>query len=215
VPGVTANPHAGEAVVVEGDLVAARAVVVLLHGRDRPHADLRAALVEPCARPGLAFVCPRAEGGSWYPGSVFAPVGENEPRLGQALARVGQVVDEAVARVGRSRVVLAGFSQGACLACEWLYRDGRPLGGLVALTGGLIGPQGTTWAPRPSLAGVPVFLGTGDRDAYVSEARVRATAAVFGDSGAQVELLVYPGSDHVVTDAERAAFADLVADVMA
>lgn len=211
---MTDNPHAEQPVVVDGDLDAARVIVVALHGRDRPHADLRAALVEPCARPGLAFVSPQAEGRSWYPGSVLAPVDDSEPRLGHALTRVGAVVDDAAARVGRDRVVLAGFSQGACLACEWVLRDGRRLGGLVALTGGLIGPPGTTWAPRPSLAGLRMVASTSDRDPFVTEERVRATAAVFAESGASVEVLVYPGGDHAVTDAERAAFSALVSAVM-
>jgi phospholipase/carboxylesterase len=211
---VTSNPHADQPVVVEGDLDEARVVVVLLHGRDRGHDDLRSTVVEPCTAPGLAFLCPLAAGRSWYPASFLAPVEDNQPWLGHALERVGQVVEDAVARVGRDQVVLAGYSQGACLASEWMYCEGIPVGGLVAFTGGLIGPRGTSWAPRPSLAGMRVFMGAGDRDDFVPEDRVRETAAVFDASGAKVDLNIYPGCDHIVSDAERESFAALIADLM-
>lgn len=205
----------GRPVVVEGDLDVAQAIVVLLHGRDRDHDDLRKALVEPCARPGLVFLCPLARDQTWYPTSFLAPEEDNQPFLDHALERVGQVVDEAIARCGRERVVLAGFSQGACLACEWAYRDGRALGGLVAFTGGLIGPPGTSWAPKHSLAGLRVFLGGSEEDTWVPAGRVRATAEVFEKSGAVVDLLIYPGDDHKVSDEERTAFDEMIAEVMA
>jgi phospholipase/carboxylesterase len=66
--------------------------------------------------------------------------------------------------------------------------------GIVLSTGGLIGPPGTRWERRGSLAGTPVFLGPGDE--FVLEKRVRESARVFESMGANVTLRVYPGMHH-------------------
>lgn len=186
----------------------ARAVAVLLHGRG---ADPESMLSLADALPPLpiTWLAPAAPRGTWYPQSFLAPIDANQPWLDRALA----TVDEVVAGVGdRSRVVLLGFSQGACLAAEYALRNPGRYGGLVLLTGGAIGPAGTTWEGPADFDATPVFCGTADPDPHVPVQRVRDTADVLGRRGAEVAVEVYPGMGHTVNADELQRTAALLAD---
>jgi phospholipase/carboxylesterase len=199
------DPHARAAIVRCGPRPADAALAVIaLHGRDLG-AESALDHVARLALPEVAFVVPEADRRSWYPASFLAPLADNQPRLDRALARVDALVAELIAAgAAAERVVVLGFSQGACLALEWLARRAPRIGGLVAFTGGLIGPPGTRWASAPALA-VPVLITTSDIDAWVPLARVRETAAALRARGAPVELRVLAGRAHLVDDLEIAA----------
>ena len=117
--------------------------------------------------------------------------------------------------VPRERQALMGFSQGACLASEYVWRHPGRWGALIAFTGGLIGPPGTTWEARGDLLGTPVLLTTSDVDAWVPLDRVKQTATVFRAMGAAVDERVYPGMDHVVSDDEIALARPLLERIRA
>ena len=193
------------------DVADARAVVVLLHGRGRDPGDV----LELAARIGLddvAYLAPAAPGNSWYPQSFLAPLEDNEPWLTRALA----TVDELVGSVeDPGRLVLAGFSQGACLASEYALRNVRRYGGLLLYTGGFIGPPGIRPARTGSFDGMPAFLGTADPDDWVPAERVAETADVLHSLGARVTTRIYPGMDHMVNDLEIAAGRELLRGVTA
>lgn len=180
----------------------AAGAVILLHGRGA-RADDMLGLAEALARPDLAFLAPQAPGCTWYPHSFLAPLADNEPALGDALARV----DATVAQLGRQgfapeRIVLLGFSQGACLALEYAARHARRYGGVAALSGGLIGPEGFVRDYAGWLAATPVFIGCGDRDGHIPLWRVRESTGVLQDLGAEVTERIYPGMGHTVNDDE-------------
>jgi predicted esterase len=183
----------------------ARAVVILLHGRGRDVADVLA-LADRIGDAEVAFLAPAARENTWYPQSFLAPPAENEPYLGSALG----VVDALVQAHDPERLVLGGFSQGACLAAEYALRHPRRYGGLLLYTGGAIGPPGTTWPSRGSFAGTPAYLGTSDPDDWVPVERVRETAALLRAQDADVTLEVFPGMDHLVNDEEIAAGRALI-----
>lgn len=175
---------------------------VLLHGRDRTAAEM-IGLAERIALPELAWRAPEAPGGSWYPQGFMAPDDANQPDLDRALDRVEQEVRRLEqAGLSRRRIALVGFSQGAVLACEYVRRHPTRWGALIAFTGGLPGPAGTTWTGRGALDGTPVLLSAGDQDALVPWSRVAETAAAFTRMGAAVTLRRYPGGEHVVDDDE-------------
>jgi phospholipase/carboxylesterase len=178
-------------------LESARAAMVLLHGRGASADDILFTS-EPLATPGFAFLAPNARGGAWYPQPFTAPLEANEPWLSQALATVAELAEEAQRHVGASRLLLLGFSQGACLALEYAARNPRRYGGVVGWSGGLIGPD-RGQAPRSgSLEGTPVLLGCSDDDPYIPAHRVQAAARDLAELGAQVDIQLYPGLGHAV-----------------
>jgi len=180
----------------------AKAAMVMLHGRGADAADMLG-LAEVLAQPDLAYLAPEAPGRSWYPYSFLAPIERNEPFLSSAL----QILDGLTERLATAgflpgRIVLLGFSQGACLALEYAARRARPYGGVVGLSGGLIGPEGTPRSYPGSLAGVSVFLGCSDADPHIPLARVHETACVLRGLGGAVTERIYPGMGHGINDDE-------------
>jgi phospholipase/carboxylesterase len=190
--------------------------VVLLHGRGAT-ADGVVRLADPLYRHGVAFYAPGADRSRWYPYSFLAPVERNEPHLSSALRRVGAVVERATRTLAAERVVVGGFSQGACLAAEFAARHPRRYGGVFVLSGGLVGPD--EWLDRReyrgSLEGTPVFLGCGDADEHVPVERVRRTAEAFRSLDGDVTERVYPGVGHEVTDDEFEFLGALLDDLLA
>lgn len=192
--------HEGEPTLTAGaPLGAARAAVVALHGRGAGAADILALAAAELAAPGVALLAPQARHSTWYPQSFLSPLAANEPWLGSALALVAALV-AAIERAGvaAERLVLFGFSQGACLASEFVARNPRRYGGLIAATGGRIGPPGTRFAAAGDLAGAPVHLSAGDPDPHVPWSRVEETAANLRAMGAEVTTRREPGFPHAV-----------------
>lgn len=194
-------------------LHSARAAVVLIHGRGAT-AEGILALGGALGAKDVALLAPQAPARSWYPYSFLAPIEENEPHLSRALG----IVDETVASLVREglppeRVLLAGFSQGACLALEYAARTARRYGGIAGLSGGLIGPEGTPRDYAGTLAGTPVFLGCSDVDAHIPEARVHETADVLAVLGGNVTKRIYPGMAHTIVDDEVRHVQRILADI--
>jgi phospholipase/carboxylesterase len=153
-------------------------------------------------RPGLAYLAPQAAGNTWYPYSFLAPREENEPWLSSALEAVGATVRMALdAGIGVEKIVVCGFSQGACLSSEFVAREPRRYGGLIGFTGGLIGASLDDVYPG-ELGGMPVFLGSGDPDPHVPWARVEKTGEVLRGMGASVTMRRYPGRQHTISGEE-------------
>ncbi|NKJ49034.1 hypothetical protein CIC12_20300 [Burkholderia sp. SG-MS1] len=208
------NPHLGETELRSPTKVRpGGAAAVLIHGRgQRPQFMVDIAL--RIGLPDLVYVAPCAAGDSWYPSRFTDPVEINQPDLDWALERIQLAVNEfEVQGIARARIALVGFSQGACLASEFVYRNSGRWGALIALTGGLIGPQGTSWGCDGNLASTPVFLGNGDMDPWVPLWRTRETAEVFRSMGGAVVERTYPGRGHEVCDDEVAVARDILANV--
>jgi predicted esterase len=195
----------------------AAATLVLLHGRGHA-AESMHELAERLDLPDVACVAPAAAGGSWYPERFAAPRARNEPHLSAALAMAHRTLDELEARgVPAARIVLGGFSQGACVACDALAGRPRPLGGLAVICGGLIGEDPGEW-PRPapgSLAGLPVVLAGTEDDEWVPADRVLATAEILRAAGAAVELHISSPAPHEIHTEEVDALRALVRTVAA
>ena len=193
------NPHANTPVLHAGvPLAEARGAVILLHGRGGSAEDILS-LSSPLHREGLAYLAPQAAAHTWYPQSFLAPREANEPYLTSALAKIESTVQQIeAAGVLRERIVIAGFSQGACLTTEFAATHPARYAGLIAFTGGLIGPPGTDLSHEGSLAGTPALLLSGDPDPHVPWVRVEATAAEFTRMGADVLARHYPGRPHTI-----------------
>ncbi len=198
-------PHAGQPVIARGRPIAeARVAIIMVHGRGASPIDILS--LEPLLEhPDVAFVAPAAAGGTWYPQSFMAPTEQNEPGITSGLSLIHGLVEHVNAQgVPTERIVLLGFSQGACLSCTAAQRKPARYGGVIAYSGGLIGPPGTKWEEQGDFANTPVFFGCSDRDPHIPESRVRESAALFERMGADVTLRIYPGMGHLVNDDEIA-----------
>ena len=185
--------------------------VVLLHGRDRT-ADEMLDLAERIALPSIAWLAPEAPSNSWYPMGFMAPGEGNQADLDRALDRVEREVRRLeAAGLPRRRIALAGFSQGACVACEYVRRHPTRWGALIAFTGGLPGAEGAAWTDEGGLHGTPVLLSNSDTDPWGPWRRVEETADLFGRMGAAVTLRLYPGREHVVGEDEIAEARTILA----
>jgi predicted esterase len=219
IPVVPASPHRGGPVAVAGPpLEAAKGAVILTHGRGAT-AESILTLAAEIPHGDCTYLAPQAAGNSWYPYSFLAPRAQNQPGLDSGL----EVLETLVQRVQAAglppeKILLLGFSQGACLTAEYVARSasepgGRRYGGVALLTGGLVGPEVDPF--EGDLRGTPLFLGSGDPDPHVPWSRAEASAEVFRALGAEVDLRRYPGRPHTVIADEIEAVRGLVAGMMA
>ena len=209
---MTSDPHGTQAIVSMGTPLAdAAGVLILLHGRGGTTEDILG-LGEAIAPEKWAMLAPQASGNSWYPLSFLAPREQNEPYLTSALGRVQAAVDTALAAgIAAEKIAIAGFSQGACLATEFVGRNPRRYAALLAFTGGLIGPLGAPIQLTGDLAGTPVLLSSGDPDPHVPWARVQQSAELLQGIGGRVTIRRYPGKLHSVAGDELRSAIEVLA----
>ncbi len=197
------NIHQNQRVLAAGEpLDLAKAVMVMIHGRGAT-AESILSLAGEIDQPGFAYVAPQAAHNTWYPNRFLEPIASNEPYLSSALETVDQVM-KAVEKAGIApeNTILLGFSQGACLALEYVARHAKRYGGVVGLSGGLIGPEETPRNYPGSMEDTPVFLGCSDVDFHVPKERVEESAEVFKKLGANVTVRLYPNMGHTVNEDE-------------
>jgi phospholipase/carboxylesterase len=208
---MTSDPHKNQPVLTGGHTrPGAAGAIILVHGRGASAEDILSLSTE-FDHPDIAYLAPQAEGHSWYPYSFLAPLQQNEPWLTSALNKLGQIVEDILhAGIPKEKIVIAGFSQGACLASEFVARNPARYGGLIAFSGGLIGPPGTVFRNTGELRGTPVFLGGVDPDPHVPWQRVEESAAVLLSMGAEVVLRRYPGLPHGINQEEIDAAKALI-----
>ena len=206
------DPHADAELMQAGPPPGETPVgVVLVHGRGDSAAGILG-LVEHLRErgaPDVTYLAPDAVGNVWYPQRFTEPSERNQPYLDSALAALDRslaVLEEA--GLTRERIVVAGFSQGACLALEWVARTGGRFGAAVGLSGGLIGSEVDPARYPHRLDGTPVFLGCSNVDPHIPEERVHASGRQLQAQGADVVTRIYPGMAHTVNDDELRWFAE-------
>lgn len=198
------GPHADAAVVTAGaPATAAEVGLVALHGRGATAQGV-VNLFAPATGHGVAVFAPDAARSRWFPRPFDAPIEANEPHLTSAVECVAAAVERAAAiGLPPERVVLAGFSQGACVAAEFARRRSTRYGAVVVLSGALPGTDREVESEGSgTLDGTPVFLGYGGDDTHVGEDRIEATATVLEGLGGAVTTRRYPDVGHAVTDDE-------------
>jgi phospholipase/carboxylesterase len=196
------HPHEGQPIETAGaPPQAAGAAVVLLHGRGSTAGSILR-LIDEFLHHGVMYLAPQAAHRTWYPQSGYAPFEANEPWFSSALERVSSALEMAAAAgVPPDKTVLLGFSQGGCLTSEFVARNPRRYGGLVVLSGSLLGPE-TSREYDGSIEGTPVFLGCSTDDPYVAAERVRESATAFERLGGDVSSRLYDGLGHAINDDE-------------
>ncbi|MGW4484832.1 alpha/beta hydrolase [Amycolatopsis sp. NPDC004368] len=180
-------------------------IVLAVHGRGQDPSFMRSLSARFGPVPAR-FVAPvPSSGDSWYPLPFLSPIAENQPALDRAL----DVMEASLDGLDPSRVVLLGFSQGACLLAHLLLTRLRPVGAAVLLTGGYLGP--TPLAPPPfPYNGMPVLLRSISQDPWVPASRVHETAQLLSAAGAKVDVTIAPGTDHTITAEACSAAAEVI-----
>ncbi|GAB3667852.1 dienelactone hydrolase family protein [Halopiger thermotolerans] len=221
------GPHGGQPLLTAGaPALAAEAALVLCHGRGATAQGV-VNLFEPVYRHGVAVLAPQAERSRWYPRPASAPRADNEPWLTSSIECVEAALE--VARdidVPPERTVIAGFSQGACVAAEFVRRNPQRYGGLCCLSGALPGIADDDWTiggdgnsdrnetTAEPLEGTPTLLGYGEDDPHLDPERIERTVRTFADAGATVDERAYSDTGHEVTDDEFDAIAALLEGIL-
>lgn len=188
----------------------ARVTCVFVHGRGQSPEAMEQGVIRHLSTPGVAYILPRAPGGSWYAArAVDALTDDTRAALAQSLAALGQVMAGL-----RGPVLLGGFSQGACLALEYAFASGPWHGALAALTGCRVG-QGTDARPAAALTGLPVYMSGGDNDPWIPVAAMAEAVACLGTAQARLRADIFPGRGHEVSPAEIAILDAMLADMAA
>jgi phospholipase/carboxylesterase/glyoxalase family protein len=193
------DPHQGQPIRMAGEPIdRAQGALLMVHGRGASAEDILS-LAKELDQPGFAYLAPQAAENTWYPNRFLVPLEENEPWLSSALAFIKSVLMEITSSgIPAERIILLGFSQGACLTLEFAARNARRYGGIVGLSGALIGPEDAPREYGGSLSGTPVFLGCSDVDPHVPKEYVDQTAKVLSRLGGEVTKRFYPNLDHSV-----------------
>ncbi len=195
--------HNGQPVLTAGaPLPEAQAALILLHGRGATAQSILP-LGHELGLPDLAYLAPQAAMNAWYPQRFIVPRAANEPYLSSALAVLeGLVAHLAEQGIPDHKVAIAGFSQGACLALEYVARHPRTYGAAAAFSGGLIGADDELVGYEGALDGMPIFLGCSDVDFHIPLERVQASTTTLRSLGAEVTERIYPGMGHTVNQDE-------------
>ncbi len=197
------GPHQNQQLRTAGEsLDEAQAAVILVHGRGATAQSILG-MADEFEYPDIAYLAPQAANRTWYPQSFLAPVEQNEPGRSSGLQVITSLVSQANdADIPTEKILVLGFSQGACLASEFIARNPTRYGGLAALSGGLIGDTIEPDSFDGSLDSTPAFFGCSDSDPHIPEERVHDSAAVYEQLDASVTKRLYPGMGHGINKDE-------------
>lgn len=193
------GPHQGQQVVTDG--VApndAKAAMILVHGRGAS-AQSMLMFADEFQQDNIHYRALQAMNHTWYPRSFMAPKNLNQPGISSGL----QAIHDEISNLNKTgistdKIILLGFSQGACLTTEFAARHPRKYGAVIGFSGGLIGEQIYPEKYSGSLGQTPVFLGCSDRDPHIPKGRVDETEQVFKQLNANVTKRIYEGMGHTV-----------------
>ena len=176
--------------------------LIMIHGRGGSAEDILS-IASYLAVSDYALVAPQATDNSWYPFSFLAPPKQNEPWLSSAITVINQVIhDVTSAGITTENIYLLGFSQGACLTLEFVTRNAKRYGGVVAFTGGLVGDKIYPENYKGSFAGTPIFIGTSNPDPHIPVQRVYATTNILKGMDAAVLEKIYDNMGHTINQDE-------------
>lgn len=197
------GPHQNQEAVTTGSgLEDARSAMILVHGRGASPQGMLL-LAEKFDRPDIHYRAIQAKGQTWYPRSFLAPQKMNEPGISSGLQAIYDAIKKLnEAGIPANRIILLGFSQGACLTTEFAARHPQKYGAVIGLSGGLIGEEVDPQNYSGSLERTPVFLGCSDRDPHIPTDRVEETEHILKQLNGAVTKRIYKGMGHTVNQDE-------------
>jgi phospholipase/carboxylesterase len=180
-------------------LQSAAVVCVVTHGRGQTPEMMEEHIISRLSAKEAAYILPRAATGNWYDARAIDAL--TEKTVNQLAASLDQLKQaSALAPLGVP-LVMAGFSQGACLTLEYGFRFGSWRGAMVSFTGCRVGLPSDVRS-RSNLNALPVYLSGADQDPWIP---VQAHAAAVLDLVSVQSRLrtdVFPGRAHEVSDVE-------------
>lgn len=193
----------------------ARVIAVVLHGRGQTQDDMVKAIVGRLYAPAVRFVLPKAEAAAWYDARAIDPLTEvTRAQVENGLDAIAGVVRAELAAAPLARLVIAGFSQGACMAAEYLMREGPWPGALCLFTGCRVGTADDT-LPQASLRGMRVYASCGDADPWIPVSAFHRLIADLTAAGARVRADLFPGRPHIVSPTELSVLQGILHDLAA
>lgn len=199
-----AGPHQSQPIAATGaELNEAKAAMIMIHGRGASAQSILGLSKEFSNTKKITFIAPQASNHTWYPYSFLVPTENNQPGIDSGLQAIADIIKKLEKEgITKENIFLLGFSQGACLASEFVARNPAKYAGLIALSGGLIGEAIELDFYDGDLEQTPVFLGCSDIDSHIPKERVNETEAVFKELNAKVTKKLYPGMGHMVNEDE-------------
>ncbi|MBL8091879.1 MAG: dienelactone hydrolase family protein [Anaerolineales bacterium] len=196
-------PHENQPVYSAGKkLDETTAAMILIHGRGANAEDILS-LSAHLTHPGLVYLAPQAEAYTWYPNRFIFPVEKNEPHLSSALGVIDKIIKHVEENnIPSEKIFIGGFSQGACLASEYVIRNPKKYGGLFVFSGGYIGALNQNREPQGDLQNTPVFIGCSDIDPHIPLQRVQETTKLLQAMNADVTERIYPNMGHTINEEE-------------
>ena len=196
------GPHGGlDAAHAGAELADADRVVIVVHGRGGTAETMLEKIDVREER--HAWVALQAANNTWYP-KGFKEVEANRTGLQSILSAIDATFRLVTAQVPPERVVVLGWSQGACVVLSWLatlvQATPKP-GGVVAWTGAAI----PGFDRFTALNGLPVYVGTAERDPWVAYEDTQRTVNALKAAGAAVRFEVAASDVHEIRDADQAA----------
>jgi len=195
-------------------LYRAKAAMIMIHGRGAT-AQSMFLLADEFVQPDVHYRAPQAQNNTWYPYSFLQPKKNNQPGLSSGLQQIHNLLKQIQSGgIPSKKIILLGFSQGACLATEFAARHPQKLGGVVGLSGGLIGPEIDASLYCGSMEQTAVFLGCSNIDPHIPKERVDETESVFKDLGSEVTKSIYPGMPHTVNEDEIKTVRGMMTEIL-
>lgn len=209
------GPHQDQPLVTAGaPFDAAEAALVLVHGRGATAQSI-VQMADEFHQHGVAYLAPQAARNTWYPNAFTAPVELNEPGRTSGLQAIDDTVSKAnEAEIPTDRIMVLGFSQGACLASEFVARNPTHYGGLAVLSGGLIGETVDPDDYDGDLEETPIFFGCSDVDPHIPKERVHESASIFEQLHGDVTKRLYEGMGHGINQDEVDHVSTMVAELV-
>lgn len=208
------GPHQSQPIAAAGaELSDANAAMIMIHGRGASAQSILGLSKEFKNAEKITFIAPQASNHTWYPYSFLVPREHNQPGIDSGLQAIQDIISK-LENVGfkKDNIFLLGFSQGACLASEFIARNPAKYAGLIALSGGLIGESIDFDSYEGNLDQTPVFLGCSDIDSHIPKERVNDTEEVLNKLNASVVKKLYPGMGHLVNEDEINSINEMIAN---
>lgn len=183
-------------------LADAEKVLIMLHGRGSTAQNILR-VADGLNVQDFALIAPQATNNTWYPYSFLVPQKQNQPWLDSALDLLKSLTDEMIEKgILSENIYFIGFSQGACLTLEFTARNPRHYGGIVALTGGLIGDQVSSDQYPGDFENTRIFISSGNPDPHIPVERISESERILTGMNANVRTIVYDHRPHIISKDE-------------